>query len=173
MSWHCHLHFRFIVIVLIFLIYFLLTLFLPQYLPSWCRPVTIWHFWFFRPAHKPLCYDTICTDGYNRSSSWRFWRSHRHQACHLFFVLFTRLTDWLPFRKWGHPVNSGLRVSDGTRTRKRLFEVVPEPQSGRLPITGYWYHINKKTRIFWIRVLEFLYQIIRLHNYLIFLAVRS
>ena len=25
----------------------------------WSRPVTIWHFWFFRPAHKPLCYETI------------------------------------------------------------------------------------------------------------------
>ena len=87
------------------------------------------------------------------------------------FVLFTRLTDWLPFRKWGHPVISGLRgvsrlrsgssgFSDqcfyqvslgsnfgyqtGLEPAKDFFEVVPEPQSGRLPITGYWYHIKTK-----------------------------
>ena len=25
----------------------------------------------------------ICIGGCNRNNSWRFWRSHRHQACHL------------------------------------------------------------------------------------------
>ncbi len=82
-----------------------------------------------QPIVRPLSESGLEPPGhaYERVYFWvndglrsRYLRCHKPALYRLsynhHFVLFTRLTDWLPFRKWGHPVISGLRGASRLRS---------------------------------------------------------